>query len=142
MTKSIEIEIQKRTTILREIGMKAEVDSAYRCGAPLCSIMFRLGNVYSDVIATVAENEQFAKVKEDFEVNYEAVVYYGIYSEECDGKQLAFIYVSESDANEWESERKTLRTGTPLAYIYNFTERFDDISQITIAARNGVIIRI
>lgn len=55
---------------------------------------------------------------------------------------MTFLYVLEEDVKYWGKEREQLKNGNPLAYIYNFTERYDDIVPITIMVRNGVLIRI
>lgn len=55
---------------------------------------------------------------------------------------MTFLYVLEEDAKYWGKEREQLKNGNPLAYIYNFTEGYDDIVPITIMVRNGILVRI
>ena len=140
MTDKIENEIRQRMQTLVSMGMDLDVET-YRKEKPLCCFMFRFGNVYSNVLTEMDQNEQIQKVKAEFEKNYEAIAYYGIYSEEEKGAELALFYISMADAAEWEQERGMLQAGTPLAYIYNFTEKYDDIMPAAIEVRDGIVIR-
>lgn len=139
---SMEQEVKRRCSILQRMGVKRKIDSAFTERDPLCSIMFRLGDVYSDIWTSIAAHERFRKLKADFEKNYRGCVYLGIYSEEKEGTELAFLYVLEDDVQHWRKEREELRNHNPLSYIYNLTEKYDDIVPITIAVRNGVLVRI
>lgn len=142
LPKGMKQEIRRRCSILQGMGVKKEIASAFTVGNPFCSIMFRLENVYSDIWIPIDDHKQFRKIQADFEKNYGACVYLGIYSEEKEGAELAFLYVLEEDVKYWGKEREELKNHCPLAYIYNFAEKYDDIVPITITVRNGVLVRI
>lgn len=142
MEEAYKAERKRRIAILRELGMQErEADNSSEA-AVLCSIMFRLEEVYADVVMELTANERFREIKMDFEKNYDAAAYYGIYSEERDGKQLALLYISKCDTLLWEEEREMLKAGKAMAYVYNLIEGYDDVVQIGIKVRNGVVIRV
>lgn len=140
--ENVEEELKRRCNILFRMGAKKKIKSAFFEGKPLCSIMFRFDSIYLDIWTDIVKHELFKKIKADFEKNYKGYVYLGIYSERKEGAELTFLYVLEEDAKYWGKEREQLKNGNPLAYIYNFTEGYDDIVPITIMVRNGILVRI
>lgn len=64
-----------------------------------------------------AEGEDLAKIKE-FEDKQNALVYLVVRSYTTLGKMDSFLYVSDHP-NEWPSDRKNLKDGETIAYVYN-----------------------
>ena len=66
------------------------------------------------------EGEQFERVRK-FEENYNAVVYHVIHSFTNIGELESYLFVSDRP-DEWETDRKDLKSGQPLAWVYNYDE--------------------
>ena len=66
------------------------------------------------------EGEQLERVRK-FEENYNAVVYHVIHSFTNIGELESYLFVSDRP-DEWETDRKDLKSGQPLAWVYNYDE--------------------
>lgn len=66
------------------------------------------------------EGEQLERVRK-FEENYNAVVYHVIHSFTNIGELESYLFVSDR-SDEWETDRKDLKSGQPLAWVYNYDE--------------------
>lgn len=64
-----------------------------------------------------AEDEDLARIKE-FEDKHNALVYLVIRSYTTLGKMDSFLYVSDHP-DEWSFDRKNLKDGETIAYVYN-----------------------
>ena len=66
------------------------------------------------------EGEQLERVRK-FEEKYNAVVYHVIHSFTNIGELESYLFVSDRP-DEWETDRKDLKSGQPLAWVYNYDE--------------------
>jgi hypothetical protein len=66
------------------------------------------------------EGEQLERVRK-FEKKYNAVVYHVIHSFTNIGELESYLFVSDRP-DEWETDRKELKSGQPLAWVYNYDE--------------------
>ena len=61
------------------------------------------------------------KYPKKFEEKYNAVVYHVIHSFTNIGELESYLFVSDRP-DEWETDRKDLKSGQPLAWVYNYDE--------------------
>ena len=61
------------------------------------------------------------KYPRKFEEKYNAVVYHVIHSFTNIGELESYLFVSDRP-DEWETDRKDLKSGQPLAWVYNYDE--------------------
>ena len=72
-------------------------------------------------------DEKQQKIVDEFEKEYNVLVYTGIRTFSSIGLMDSFLYVSDHK-REWKMEREDLKMGETLAYVYNYD--FVDGSEI------------
>lgn len=81
------------------------------------------------------------QIVEDFETEYNTVVYHVIHNYTELGEMYALLYVSD-DEEEWEYDRDDLLAGYPLAYVKNVTDNnCSEFGSIGVKMRFGGLIR-
>ena len=86
------------------------------------------------------DNDQQAIVDE-FETEWDALVYHVIHSYTSIGEMLTLLYVSNYP-EEWELDRQDLAEGYPLAYVKNLDDPYlSEIGSVGIECRIGGLIR-
>lgn len=79
---------------------------------------------------------------EDFEKEYDAVVYHVIHNKMEFGECLSLLYVSNYK-EEWAEDKKDLEYGTPFVYVKNLDDDIcSEFGRIGIDQRYGGLIRI
>ena len=80
-------------------------------------------------------------IVDEFEAEWNALVYHVIHSYTSIGEMLTLLYVSNYP-EEWEYDRLDLAEGYPLAYVKNLDDPFlSEIGSVGIECRIGGLIR-
>lgn len=80
-------------------------------------------------------------VVDEFEAEWDALVYHVIHSYTSIGEMLTLLYVSNYP-EEWEYDRLDLAEGYPLAYVKNLDDPYlSEIGSVGIECRIGGLIR-
>lgn len=80
-------------------------------------------------------------VVDEFEAEWNALVYHVIHSYTSIGEMLTLLYVSNYP-EEWEYDRLDLADGYPLAYVKNLDDPYlSEIGSVGIECRIGGLIR-
>lgn len=94
----------------------------------------------SMVLQTIPMPE-FKAIKENFEKDYDCLVYYGVLTTTTMGQFLSLLFVSRYE-EEWEDDRRELKEGYPYAYVWNREEEFGEIDPIQIKMEQGGLVRV
>ena len=82
------------------------------------------------------------KIVEEFEKEYNALVYFGIRSYTAFGKLDSFLYVSDHE-DEWEYDNADLKDGYVVAYVYNYDDHWcSELGGIAVKEKFGGLVRI
>ena len=80
-------------------------------------------------------------IVDEFEAEWDALVYHVIHSYTSIGEMLTLLYVSNYP-EEWEYDRQDLTEGYPLAYVKNLDDPYlSEIGSVGIECRIGGLIR-
>lgn len=80
-------------------------------------------------------------IVDEFEAEWDALVYHVIHSYTSIGEMLTLLYVSNYP-EEWEYDRLDLAEGYPLAYVKNLDDPYlSEIGSVGIECRIGGLIR-
>lgn len=87
-------------------------------------------------------DDEQKKIIEDFEEEYNALVYFVVRSYTQFGKLDSFLYVSDYE-EEWEMDNEDLADGYVYAYVYNYDmPLFSEIGSIAVEPRFGGLVRV
>ena len=141
MKKKMLLEAQKRLGILLEMGLWDEVTKIFEKKNVACLSKEMVLFGVSGINFTFDEMPEFKEVKEQFEEQYECLVYYGILSTTNVGQFLTLLYVSHNE-EEWEDDVRELKEGYPFAYVWNREEEFGEFGSVGIKMEQGGLIRV
>ena len=86
-------------------------------------------------------NSDQQAIVDEFEAEWDALVYHVIHSYTSIGEMLTLLYVSNYP-EEWEYDRLDLAEGYPLAYVKNLDDPYlSEIGSVGIECRIGGLIR-
>jgi len=86
-------------------------------------------------------DESQQKIVNEFEKEYNAVVYHIIHSFTEFGELLSMLYVSDYE-EEWENDNNDIRDGYALSYVKNLTDDFcSEFGSIGVKPSIGGLIR-
>ncbi len=86
-------------------------------------------------------DESQQRAVEEFEREYNALVYHVIHSFAEFGELLTFLYVS-SYPEEWDMDMHSLQSGMPIAYVKNLSQDcFSEFGSVGIRPNIGGLIR-
>lgn len=86
-------------------------------------------------------NSDQQAIVDEFEAEWNALVYHVIHSYTSIGEMLTLLYVSNYP-EEWEYDRLDLAEGYPLAYVKNLDDPYlSEIGSVGIECRFGGLIR-
>lgn len=86
-------------------------------------------------------DEKIKATIDEFEKEHNAIVYHVIFTPTQIGKLYSFFYVSNSK-DEWEDDRKELKDGYPIVYVYNMDDDYcSEFGSIGFRAANGGLVR-
>ena len=86
-------------------------------------------------------NSDQQAIVDEFEAEWNALVYHVIHSYTSIGEMLTLLYVSNYP-EEWEYDRLDLAEGYPLAYVKNLDDPYlSEIGSVSIECRIGGLIR-
>ena len=87
-------------------------------------------------------DEEQQKIVEEFEKEYNALVYFGIRSYTQFGKLDSFLYVSDHE-DEWEYDNADLKDEYVVAYVYNYDDPWcSELGGIAVKEKFGGLVRI
>lgn len=95
----------------------------------------------SGINLTFDEMPEFKVIKEQFEEQYECLVYYGVLTTTEHGQYLSLLHVSHHE-EEWEDDRRELKDGYPFAYVWNREDEFGEFGSIQIKMVQCGLIRV
>lgn len=86
-------------------------------------------------------NSEQQAIVDEFEAEWNTLVYHVIHSYTSIGEMLTLLYVSNYP-EEWEYDRQDLAEGYPLAYVKNLDDPYlSEIGSVGIECRIGGLIR-
>lgn len=87
-------------------------------------------------------NDDEKKRVQDFEKQYNAVVYHVIHNFTEFGEMYSYLYVSDHE-EEWEYDNADLKDGYCMVYVYNATNEWcSEFGSIGIEPRIGGLVRV
>ena len=93
------------------------------------------------ILYWVDNEPTWAKIVEDFENEYHALVYHVIHSYTSFGELLNLLYVSD-DEEEWEYDNSDIDDGYVFSYVVNLSEPlFSEFGTIGVKNVSGGLIR-
>ena len=101
----------------------------------------RQNKVFDGILYWLDNEDEYIKIKNDFEKETGALVYHAQLTHTEFGDLLSFLYVSNRP-NEWDEDKYMLKQGDAMAYVHNLTdEHLSQTGMIGVAPRNGGITR-
>lgn len=101
----------------------------------------RQNAIFDGVLYWLDNEEEYIKIKNDFEKEYGALVYHAQLTHTNLGDLLAFLYVSKTK-REWKDDNALLKQGEAYAYVYNLSDPYSsEIGLIGVAPKNGGVTR-
>lgn len=86
-------------------------------------------------------DEEIDQAITKFEEEFTAIVYHVNFFNSNFGKLYSFFYVSQHK-EEWEMDRKDLKEGYPIVYVYNKDDEYcSELGSIGIKVVNGGVVR-
>lgn len=131
---------RKRLDILLEMGLWDEVAQKFDEKGTICVSEGRRLVGICGVNYAIDWIPEYNAVKEKFEEEYDCFVYYSLLTQTSFGELLSLLFVPRCEEN-WENDRRELKEGCPLAYVWNFEEEYGEIGSIGIRMAIGGLVR-
>lgn len=133
-------EATKRLETLQTIGLCDEVAKLWKEKGEPC-VAFRdheTGNLGTNFV--FSEKPELNEIKNDFEKNYDCMVYYGIFTETQFGNYLSLFYVSDTKS-DWRYEKSGMKKGYASVYAWNIEGKFGEFGSIGFIEIGGGLVR-
>lgn len=126
--------IKEAVARMKKLGIIEDAIKQFEdSGAVMCSISPN-GFLY-------CLTDEQRKIADDFEREYNAMVYLAVYSNTSIGEMISYLYISDHP-EEWESDMEDIGDGFALTYTYNFdAPDCSEVGSIGIGAVNGGLAR-
>lgn len=133
-------EATKRLETLQNMGLWDEVVRIWKENGEACVSTSVAGMGEAGINFAFSEKPELKEIKDNFEKEFDCVVYYGILSETFFGRCLSLFYVSNTKSN-WSSEKSETKKGYASVYVWNMDLKFGEFGSIQFDVIQGGLFR-